>query len=352
MRRFKQIRIIILLLLLSFVFLSSINVSVAEFYSINVYPGISYILSLFSSLVSFSLDEWIVLLMILSVIAFPFVLRLKFCKKWKSVILGELELILWIYVWFYIGWGINYYRESFFKRMEVKPAKYDEQVFTDFLYKYTDSVNKYYCEFDDIDKACIHNDIKSIYHRLKPVYGLSVPYSFQEPKKLSFNSLYSGCGVLGFMGPFFSESHINEDITPLEYPFTYAHELSHLLGISSEAEANFWAYHVCTSSSDNKIKYSGYFGLFSYVLVNASRLLSEEDYKRWIASVRPEVKIKFKNKREYWSSLYSPMLGEIQSAMYEIYLKGNRISSGQKNYAEVIGLLLSVPKDEDYFISE
>ena len=39
------------------------------------------------------------------------------------------------------------------------------------------------------------------------------------------------------------------------------------------------------------------------------------------------------------------MLGEIQSAMYELYLKGNRISSGQKNYAEVIGLLLSLSEE-------
>ena len=73
--------------------------------------------------------------------------------------------------------------------------------------------------------------------------------------------------------------------------------------------------------------------------MNARGLLNEEDYKNWISGVRPEVIKQYKEKREHWSSLYSPLLGEIQSAMYEFYLRGNRISSGQKNYAEVIGLL-------------
>ena len=154
------------------------------------------------------------------------------------------------------------------------------------------------------------------------------------------------------MGPFFAESHINMQITPLEYSFTYAHELSHLLGISSEAEANLWAYQTCLLSSDRKIKYSGYFGLFPYVLMNARGLLNENDYKNWISCVRPELIKQYQEKRKYWSSLYSPLLGEIQSEMYELYLKGNRISSGQKNYAEVVGLLLSLPDEGIKMLAE
>lgn len=347
-----KIRVAILSLLLLFVILSSVNVHVAEFYSLVIYPAVSFILSFVSSIVPFSLDEWGILLMILVLICFPFIMRLKYHKKWKTIIIGETEIILWIYVWFYIGWGINYYRTSFFTRMETKPARFDEKVFKHFIYQYTDSVNKYYCEIDTLIYEDVHRKIKSVYSCLSPSYGLAVPRSFQNPKKLSFSSLYSSCGVLGFMGPFFSESHINHDVTPLEYPFTYAHELSHLLGISSEAEANFWAYQICISSECSEIKYSGYFGLFSYVLVNARYLLSEDDYKNWIETVRPEVKIQFNEKRKYWSSLYSPLLGNIQSAIYDIYLKSNRVSSGQKNYAEVIGLLLSLSETDKIQFAE
>ena len=328
------------------------NVGVAEFYSRSIYPSLSYVLSALSSVVSFSLDEIGVLLMILSVVVFPFVWRIRRKLKWRTVLLREAEILLWIYVWFYIGWGINYYRESFFTRAGVFPAKYDEQRFKDFLYSYTDSLNSYCCNIDTVSAEHVHEEIKLSYKKVSDVYGLTIPRSFQHPKTLLFNSLYSGSGVLGFMGPFFAESHINMQITPLEYPFTYAHELSHLLGISSEAEANLWAHQTCLLSSDAEIKYSGYFGLFPYVLMNARGLLNEEDYKNWISGVRPEVIKQYKEKREHWSSLYSPLLGEIQSAMYEFYLKGNRISSGQKNYAEVIGLLLSLPDEGIEMLAE
>lgn len=352
MLKLKYFRWALLFLLLVFIILSSLNVNVAEFYARGIYPSLSYMLSALSSVVPFSLDEVGVLIMILAVIVCPFFWKIRRNMKWKSILFREAEMLLWIYVWFYIGWGINYYRASFFTRAGISPAKYDEQQFKDFLYSYTDSLNSFYCDVDTVSARHVHNEIKLSYKKISGVYGLTTPRSFQHPKVLLFNSLYSGSGVLGFMGPFFAESHINMQITPLEYPFTYAHELSHLLGISSEAEANLWAYQTCLLSSDAEIKYSGYFGLFPYVLMNAKGLLSEEDFKDWISDIRPEVIEQYKEKREHWSSLYSPLLGEIQSAMYELYLKGNRISSGQKNYAEVIGLLLSLPDEGIKMLAE
>ena len=38
---------------------------------------------------------------------------------------------------------------------------------------------------------------------------------------------------------------------------------------------------------------------------------------------------------------YSPLIGDIQDWIYDLYLKGNKIESGRKNYSEVIGLLIS-----------
>lgn len=145
------------------------------------------------------------------------------------------------------------------------------------------------------------------------------------------------------MGPFFSESQLNRDLLPVEYPFTYAHEYSHLLGVSSEAEANFWAYQICIRSDSPAVRYSGYFGLFPYVLSNARSLLPEEAYARLVSSVRPEVLDDLREKQAHWASLYSPFVGSIQETVYSWYLKGNRIPSAQKNYAEVIGMILSLP---------
>jgi hypothetical protein len=174
------------------------------------------------------------------------------------------------------------------------------------------------------------------------MYGLALPRDYQHPKQVWFNPLYSGVGVLGYMGPFFAESQLNEELLPVQWPFTYAHELSHLLGVSNEAEANYWAYRVCRSSMRPAVRYSAYFGLLPYVLVNASSVLTEEEFREWIKTIRPEVVKDYEYKRMYWNERYSTLLGEVQNQIYNLFLKGNNIPSGRKNYAEVIGMLLSL----------
>ena len=117
------------------------------------------------------------------------------------------------------------------------------------------------------------------------------------------------------------------------------------MGISSEAEANFWAYQICIRSVSPAVRYSGYFGLLPYVLSNAATLLEEEDYRQLLASIRPEILQTLREKQAYWQARYNPWVGRVQELMYEYYLKGNQIPSGQKNYAEVVAMILALPGD-------
>ena len=106
-----------------------------------------------------------------------------------------------------------------------------------------------------LPEADIRREVKRIYRQVPGYFALTVPKDYQCPKQSLVNDLYSKVGVLGYMGPFFDESHLNHELLPVQYPFTYAHELSHLLGVSSEAEANFWAYQVCIRSADRYVRY-------------------------------------------------------------------------------------------------
>ena len=380
MKKVRQsyIRWAVLGALLAFIWFASISSEIGEWYALNLYPGISIILSGISSVLPFSLDEWVVVGAVVLLAGYPFYARMCKKSKWLSILGGELEILVWVYVWFYWGWGMNYYRYTFFQRAEVKPATYDEDLFNGFLSTYTDSLKASFnaCReaavFNTVDlfapysqetKRCIDSDvteevcafrvadvqekIKDSFGRVPDNYGLTVPKDYQKPKRLSFNALYSNVGVLGFMGPFFAESHVNHELSVLEYPFTYAHELSHLLGVTSEAEANLWAYIICTQSADALIRFSGYFGLFSYVWSNNHYLLSAAEFEKWEASVPAEVMAAFYRTHAYWSLRHNKTLGKIQSSIYSFYLKRNRISTGIKNYGQVIGLLLSLP---DYSI--
>ena len=54
---------------------------------------------------------------------------------------------------------------------------------------------------------------------------------------------------------FFAEAQVNEDVLPEQYPFTMAHEFAHLLGVGSEAEANYFAFLVCMQSDSDAMRY-------------------------------------------------------------------------------------------------
>lgn len=316
--------------------------SAGEWYARCVYPPVSFVLSWLASWVPCSLDEWVVVLGVGWLLAYPVRARRR-GRAWRMVWIQEGELLLWIYVWFYWGWGLNYFRADFFRRAEVSPRVYDEAEFKEFLTDYTQRLNTSFTK-EEGSSEVIRQELRQVYREVPARFGLCIPRDFQQPKYTCFNTLYSKVGVLGYMGPFFAESHVNRELLPIQYPFTYAHELSHLLGISSEAEANYWAYQVCTCSASPFVRYSGYFGILPYVAFNARMLLSESDYRGWFATIRPEVIAQFAAKQRYWDARYSHRLGQMQSALYEFYLKGNRIPSGQKNYAEVVGMLLALPE--------
>ena len=317
----------------------------AEWYARMVYPILSATLSAFSSLFLFPLMEVFVVGLILWLIIYPIRLRKKGIRL-RKIMLSEGEILAWVYVWFYLGWGMNYYRHHIYTRMQITPVAYEEQHFKDFLKDYTERLNATYQASTDIADGELKQHVHAFYAQLPASYGLAQPKSWQEPKDFIFTPLYSKVGVLGSMGPFFAEAQLNADLPAIQYPFTYAHEFSHLLGVSNEAEANYWAYRACTESTSPTLQYCGYFGLLPYVISNASYLLPKEEFQAWVQTIKPEIIEQYNEKNTYWRELYSPWIGKIQDFTYNLFLKGNKIPSGKKNYAEVIGLLLSLPRGE------
>ena len=340
-----RLRHIILLILLAFVLTARFSVEIGEWYSTVIYPVVSGFLSYAVSWISFSLEEIVVtgaVLLLTSIIIYG--VR----KKWGfvKVLFQACEFLLWIYVWFYIGWGCNYYRESIYARLGVERQAYDEAVFKDFITDYADSLNSTYDALPNdlfyVGYDYFEDQVKDAFASLPSSAGLTVPHQWQSPKRLLFNDLYSAVGVMGFMGPFFCETQLNNDLLPAQFHFVYVHEYSHLLGVSSEDEANFWAYTICTRSDDPVLRYAGYYGILPYVLINASRVLSESDYKMFISTINPAVVEMYNAQREYLNSRYSKTLGRLQSAVYDAFLKGNKVTSGTASYVEVIDMIISI----------
>lgn len=339
MKRSTLIQDIALLVLLVYVLICRSCRSMADWYATSLYPLVSGILSRISSFIPLSLDE--ILVVALSLVLILILVRgIRNKCRWYTVLLREARWIILIYVWFYVGWGLNYSRSSLAQRLETQVARYDEDAFKAFLADYATRMDSVYVLKAEAG-ADISADLRSFYASIPREAGLCKPRSWQAPKGALASRFFSKVGVTGSMGPFLSESLLNTEMPQNSYPFTAAHEFAHLMGVSSEAEANFWAFRYCEASPDASICYSGYLSLLGNVLRNARRLLSEEDYREYLGTIRREVIDEYDANVEYWSGKYSKTLGSIQNTLYNAYLKGNGISSGTKNYDEVVSLLMT-----------
>ncbi len=316
---------------------------VAEVYARQVYPVIAWGLSHFSSLFPFSVGDCFIYGSIVGLLLFP-VYAYKKKYSWKSTIGRMIEYLLWVYVWFYLAWGLNYFRVDFYTRAQVQYVPYVAEDFKSFLSDYTDSLNTSFLFYDKIDTALVSAEVKKGYDTLSDRFGMIKPSGCLRPKPMLIPPLMSGVGVLGYMGPFFNEYNLNPDLLPVQYPFTYAHEMAHVLGIANEAEANLYGFMVCSRSLVPEIRFSAYFALLTYVLNNAYLLLNEEEFNQWKDTISPEVRNLYNQKLDYWRSRYNPLIGDAQDVLYDWFLKGNNIPSGYQNYSEVIALLMAVER--------
>ena len=315
------------------------NRQAADFYALHIYPAVSAALSFVSSVLPFSFNDTAIAVLIVA--AAVILLSAVFGRRrWLACLGKELKLALWVFVWFYIGWCTNYYRSDIFIRTGTARSAYDEQVFTHFLDEYTCALNESYVDFDGMPDC--EADVKDFYGRVPSRYGLCAPRPWQHTKPMLVHRIQSAVGVTGYMGPLGGEFHINSDVLPANYPFTYAHEYAHLLGVSSEAEANWWAYQACRTSDDPRIRFSAYYSILGHVWNNARKLLDENAFKEWRNTVTPEIVDALMAESEYWDEKRIQVLDKAQTFIYDLFLKANQVPSGIKNYSEVIQMIISL----------
>ena len=154
-------------------------------------------------------------------------------------------------------------------------------------------------------------------------------------KRTVFGSFLRWTSVDGMVNPFGLEVLANPDLLPFERPFVTAHEWAHLAGYAHEAEANFVGWLTCLGA-DVPAQYSGW--LFLYWQVAGELNAQEREQvaatladgpRRDLAAVAARLR---RGNR--------PMLRRATWAMYDQYLKANRVESGIRSYGAVVTLIL------------
>lgn len=355
-------------------------------YTFCVYPHIGSFLSHLSGWIPFAVGDLFIALSIAWVILYPLYhifFRKMLVKKGiigkgkevrflkKRVVFGRVaEYLLWVYVWFYLAWGLNYSQPIIYYRIGMKPAEVSQQTLRDFAYRYVDSLNALSEErrvksnlsgerrvkskdfnsnkdkkaFEELKERTRCEVLKGYNELAKsPIFmGINAPFNqHPHPKTMLFTPLSSMAAVTGSMGPFFCEYTLNGDVLANEYPATYAHEFAHFLGIANEGEANFYSYIICTASSDPDVRFSGYYQIIYHVLNNVYDILGVKEGDALVERLRPEVIQMAREDRRYWRSKRCKLIDSAQDVIFELYLKGNNVKEGRKSYSGVVSLILS-----------
>lgn len=317
---------------------------VENFYSKSIYPFIASFLSTVSFLLPLSIDDlfYIALLTLIPVLTVLLIIRkITFRFTGKLIV----NLFAGVYIAFYSLWGFNYYREDLNDRLGIKKQQADKEHFLLFVDKLIDNTNQDYCTLDNFSREEVDSLVEDSYQQLAPVLQIKYPAGKRKDKSITFSHFFAQSGISGYFGPFFNEVHVNRKVLPLEYPVVLAHEKAHQFGITSEAEANFYAWLVCSQSTSKQLNYTAGLYLLQHFLRQAYGL---KEYPGLTAKISQPVKDDFNRIRQHWQELQNEKLDHAASTVNNAYLKTNKIEAGIQDYSGVVKLVLDFSLDSTF----
>ncbi len=313
-------------------------------YSQFLYPFIARIISPLSNIFAFSIDDtfYILLIFIFLILIILLIARkISFAKAGKII----LNILATSYILFYFLWGFNYFREDLNVRLKLDKHDPNTKAFLSQLKKLVENTNKSWVSFEEWNVDVADQNIEKSYKKLAPALKISYPSGIRNPKSITVSRFFAQAGISGYYGPFFNEVHVNSYILPVEYPFILAHEKAHQFGITNEAEANFYAWLVCTKSNSKQLQYSANLHVLQYFLYQGYQL---EEYGDIIAKLDKRVKKDLQLIRENWMSLRNEKIDEAASKVNDFYLKTNKIKKGIEEYSGVVKFVMDYSYDSGF----
>jgi hypothetical protein len=314
---------------------------VESIYSQKIYPPIASIISFVSNLFPFSLDDLLyfsLITLLLALIALVISKKVSYQTTLK-IILNTLSIV---YISFYFLWGFNYFREDLNTRLSLSEQNPDTEEFIKQLEGLILNTNNSYHPFEELDKNEINIQIEESYKKLASALKLNYPAGKRKDKTITLSRFFAMAGISGYYGPFFNEVHVNSKVLPLEYPFVLAHEKAHQFGITSEAEANFYAWLVCTKSDSKALQYSANLHILRFFIYQGYQL---EKYSETVEKLDERIKADFIKIRENWLLLRNDKVDKVASKVNDAYLKTNKIEKGIEDYRGVVKFVMDFSQD-------
>jgi hypothetical protein len=310
-------------------------------YSRTLFPVFAFLLSFLSKWVSFSVDD--AFYAMLAVFLITILLLTIFRKiKFGRFLLLLIQTLAVCYILFYWFWGFNYYRSGINDRLEIARSKPDTVQFVKVLENLIAQTNASYCTFDSISKPEISALVESSFKKNAPFLKLHYPQGTRIPKPITLSSFFAKAGIAGYYGPFFSEVHLNDSLLMIEYPQVLAHESAHQFGITSEAEANFYSWLVCSQSDSKQLRYSANINMVNYFLSQGRRL---HNFKDLVHQIDKPVIDDIRKVQKHWENMRNETIDKAAGKVNDAYLKTNKVKKGIEDYFGVVQFVMDFETD-------
>ncbi|MBX9783823.1 MAG: DUF3810 domain-containing protein [Chitinophagaceae bacterium] len=346
--------IALLLLALFIYFISGYHQWIESNYSTGFFPKLASSLRWLLGALPFSLGDVIYSVVVAAVLwnIIKFIIRLfhpkdSWGKKLYPLFTAAI-ILLFVYVYFYLFWGLNYYRKGIEYQLGLQNGQFQKKELI--------SLNQYLLEqVNHRKEICLQKKDTVMSHprMYKAAYAgyreLEQQYPFLHYRNSSIKSSLFGrlgnyVGFQGYYNPFTGEAHVNTRIPNFVQPFVTCHEMAHQIGYASESEANFVGFLAATNSPDTLMQYSAYLDIFLYSIGNL-RAVDSVASKEITKQLNEGVKRDIRTEREF-ALKYRTFIENWTNAFYDFYLRQNRQRKGIASYNEVTGWLVAWRKKE------
>lgn len=326
----------------------SLNAAYVEtFYSSKLFPFFAFMGQGMFNNIPFSVGDIFYLLMIcIFIVQLGIVVRFGLKKKWLQLYAASLStavLIMTIVVAFYLLWGLNYFRNPLWKRMDLKVEdKYyrcELLETTVWCLEEANRTKRLYAEAnDELADRAIHKIAERLMKEQNGIEGLLYVGKPKIKRPLA-NWWTDYFLVSGYFNPFTQEAHVNSGMPIWIKPFTSCHELSHQAGIGFEDEANFIAFLLASQAKEALFQYSAYYSALT-ILLSEIYMESPDLYKSFVKLIDPLVWQDIQSERVYWRQ-YDGLINTLSTTFYGGYLQLNNQPEGLRRYNMMTRFLIA-----------
>ena len=311
---------------------------VEEYYSEYIYQYIFKYYSMLFSRFTIAIGDLLFFLALISFVIY-LIFFFRFKKNDFVNVFAVLSIIMFL---FYSLWGLNYFKTPLLSKLDIGEVKYESLQTT--LTELINDVNQIHLLLGD-ENSTIDNlgfDKEKIISELKlnNIKKFDKIPTTKFVKKSILPEIYLYQGVSGYINPFTLEAIVVKDIPSIDFSITVLHEQAHQLGYAAEEDANFLAFISSINNEDLLIKYSGYvFGL-TYLL-NEIQVNHGEDISSFTDKINPGIIEDINSRRKFWAKYSNNIINDLQSVLYDFYLKSNNQKSGIRSYSRIVNHIIN-----------